>query len=142
MGKGPIKQPLHPNYPRDDTFIMEYPRDWGQNKVGVLRKFIHKHQPCFFFIQESKSINTKLINSVWNDAQVQWSFSPSMGNSGGLISLWNADFFTINNSHSERHWIAINGIIKHLHFHCNLINIYNPCSAAERALVWDSLTNY
>ena len=113
-------------------------------KRSQVRKYSHTHNPSFIFIQETKceSLNPKLIKSIWSDDDVSWFSSPSIGNSGGLLSLWKQSFFIMESCRVERSWIALSGIIPSHDFHCIIVNIYNPCSIEGRAEVWESITEF
>ena len=113
-------------------------------KRSTVRSFINHHKPHFVFIQETKveDFNPRLINSMWKDSQVKWVASPSHGSSGGIISLWSAHFFTLSSSICERNWIAISGEFPSTKFKCTLINVYNPCSIAERSDVWQNIIEF
>lgn len=58
-------------------------------KRSSLRKMITQHDPSFVFIQETKmnEINKKTVRSYWKAEEVEWIFSPSEGNSGGIMTL-------------------------------------------------------
>ena len=113
-------------------------------KKSSLRKLISSHDPKFIFIQETKieTFNSKNINSIWKDSNVEWLFSPSNGNSGGLLTLWKKDFFVMESHKIEKNWIAIVGSIPSLKFKGCLINVYNPCCREERVVIWDDLVKF
>lgn len=81
-------------------------------KRSSLRKLIGAHDPLFVFIQETKmtEINGKTIRSCWQSNEVDWVYSPSCGNSGGLLSLWCRSDFIIKTNKVRQHWIAIRGV--------------------------------
>lgn len=109
-----------------------------------LRKLITSHNPIFVFIQETKmsQINEKTIRTCWKSNEAEWIFSPSIGNSGGLLSLWKKSNFVIKSSNINQHWIAISGQFQDTKFEGTLINIYNPCDIALRANVWREIKNF
>lgn len=113
-------------------------------KRSSLRNLIKKHSPKIVFVQETKmeEIPNKLLLSIWKDPKLKWAFSPSSGSSGGLISLWQSDFFQMESCYCEQHWIGLMGSIQNFNFKCCLINIYNPCTVDARAQVWRSITNF
>ena len=113
-------------------------------KRSSIRSLINLHSPLFVFIQETKIevFSPQIIKSMWKYSHVSWAFSPSSGNSGGLLSLWNEDSFAVESSIIEKHWIAILGEIRSTHFKCSIVNVYNPCSVSDRAEVWKSLCNF
>lgn len=87
-------------------------------------------------------INTKTIKTCWKSDEIDWAQSASIGNSGGLLSIWNKAKFTINTSTIRQHWIAISGVFSHLQFEGTLINIYNPCDTSQRAAVWREIVDF
>lgn len=113
-------------------------------KKSSLRKLIISHDPKFIFIQETKmeDFTPKLINTIWKDANVDWLFTPSIGNSGGLLSMWKKYFFVIESHRIERNWIAMVGFFPSLNFKGCLINVYNPCVKESRDEVWHALAEF
>lgn len=73
---------------------------------------------------------------------IEWCFSPSIGNSGGLAIIWNSSQFVMTEKSINRHWIALRGSFPAWNFECTLINIYNPCSTAARTDVWLEISEY
>lgn len=73
---------------------------------------------------------------------MEFLFGPSQGNSGGILSIWDSSFFLLESPQIYQHWIALSGSISSLNFQCTLLNIYNPCSAKLRAVVWNEITSF
>lgn len=113
-------------------------------KRSSIRKFKTSKKPNFIFIQETKleSIDQKLTRSCWKDEEYDWIFSPSMGNSGGLLTAWDKKYFNILSMKIERYWIAIKGEIPSENFNCILINVYGPCNEVLRSETWKNITEY
>lgn len=113
-------------------------------KKNALRRLISTHDPHFVFIQETKmdDFNPRFNRSLWKVRDRELLFSPSSGNSGGLLSLWRSNYFKAESHLIEKNWIAISGQIPSLNFKGCVINIYNPCDKDERAQVWSSLSEY
>nr|CCA66140.1 hypothetical protein [Beta vulgaris subsp. vulgaris] len=113
-------------------------------KRSSLRKHITKHEPTFVFIQETKmeEMPEKIMRSIWKSDNVEWIISPSQGNSGGILSIWNTSFFAKKSSIIKRHWIAIKGSLVSHNFDCILINVYNSCLASIRAEVWTEIRDF
>lgn len=113
-------------------------------KKSSLRKLISRHDPKFIFLQETKmeSLNPKTIRSIWNSDDIDWLFIPSIGNSGGLLSMWKIDYFSLTSHKSENNWIALNGKIPSKNFQGVLVNVYNPCCRVSRSKVWTSISDY
>ena len=113
-------------------------------KRSQIKKLSSQHNPSFILLQESKTelFHPKLIKSICPDDDISWLSSPSIGSSGGLLSLWKHSFFTLDEYKIERNWIALKGIIPSMNFHCAIINIYNPCSIDGRDDVWKNIIAY
>ena len=113
-------------------------------KRRLLRKLLHTHEPWLTFIQESKLelFSPKLARSIniWGDSE--HCISPSVGNSGALISLWRSSCFQLLSSHSNRNWIALSGTLLSANFQWTLVNIYNSCDSSERATTWGEVTDF
>lgn len=94
------------------------------------------------FIQESKMemIDSKIIRTIWKDGDLDFRFSPSLGNSGGLFTIWKKSNFDLKSATIERHWIMISGTLIPSGFECSFVNIYNPCDLSARNEVWSELT--
>lgn len=113
-------------------------------KRSNLRKLVLSHKPNIIFIQETKmeSITNKTLKSIWNDDQSAHSFSPSLGSSGGILSLWEKNFFVMEHCQTSRNWIALCGKIRDIDFRCCLINIYNSCELEDRAQTWSDIREF
>ena len=113
-------------------------------KKSTLRKLLSSHEPHFVFIQETKmdAFNPRLNKFLWKVGDLELLISPSMGNSGILLSLWRSSYFTGESHRVEKNWIAISGQIPSLNFKGCVINVYNPCDREERAQVWNSVSEY
>lgn len=113
-------------------------------KRSALRKLILTHDPIFVFVQETKmeQVTEKITRSCSKSEDFNWIFSPSVGTSGGLLSMWNKIQFQMSKSVLNRHWIAIEGKFPSLNFECILVNIYNPCSVKARLDVWEEISDY
>lgn len=77
----------------------------AQVKRSATRKMILSHDPNFVFIQETKmeDISLKIIRTIWKSDDVDWLCCPSVGNSGGLLSMWNNSTFKIKSSVINQH---------------------------------------
>lgn len=111
-------------------------------KLSSLRKLITRHDPSMVFIQETKleTINPKIINHLWKDSDFEWLDCPSLGNSGGIISVWKKGFFTLTSSHVDRNLIILTWLVPSFGLNYHIINIYNPCDVNLRAQAWDKLS--
>nr|CCA65974.1 hypothetical protein [Beta vulgaris subsp. vulgaris] len=113
-------------------------------KRSAIRKLIQKHTPDFVFVQETKmeGISLEIVKTMWKSQDVEWTWYPSVGNSGGLISMWNKSAFSMKSSSVNQHWIAISGSFSRINFECILFNVYNPNTVGARASVWEEIVTF
>ncbi|KAL8540533.1 hypothetical protein ACS0TY_001969 [Phlomoides rotata] len=60
------------------------------------------------------------------EGNFNWSFKPSEGRAGGIISIWNSDKFICSSSWFMEGAIVVNGFWKSDDSHCVIINVYAP----------------
>lgn len=113
-------------------------------KKSQLRKLISRQDPKFVFIQETKieHFSPLTIKTIWNADDIDWLFTPSTGNSGGLLSMWKPEYFKLMSQKVENNWIALYGEIPSINFRGVLVNLYNPVCRISRSNVWQSLSEY
>ncbi|KAL4581161.1 hypothetical protein LXL04_017370 [Taraxacum kok-saghyz] len=96
--------------------------------------------PC---IQETKSDNLRDFdaNVLWGSNKNRWAASPSWGNSGGLISIWDPDFIEIERIESNRNTVTIIGKWKDLNQDMGVINVYAPHDDQGKQDLWNWISN-
>ncbi|XP_058759249.1 uncharacterized protein LOC131632522 [Vicia villosa] len=92
-----------------------------------------------FLIQESKVkiVDRGLINILWGQESVGWSFTGSDGKSGGLITLWKESCCEVILSFNGVGFLGTK-----LRWRGNLyyvVNIYSPCDLASKRALWKTL---
>jgi hypothetical protein len=62
----------------------------GVVKHKRIRELVREQHVDFLAIQETKlEVTTdKLCYYLWGDQDCDWAFLPSIGNSGGILSIW------------------------------------------------------
>ncbi|KAL4385916.1 hypothetical protein GQ457_09G028800 [Hibiscus cannabinus] len=98
-------------------------------KKASVRRLIKSSKARVVFIQETKlrTCEDKLIRSLCGlSSSYKFAYSPSVGSAGGLITLWDPAFFTLETSTIEQRFISITGMIHTFNLKCMLINIYAP----------------
>ncbi|XP_058752710.1 uncharacterized protein LOC131625893 [Vicia villosa] len=100
---------------------------------------INKGNADFFFIQETKlhSIFKSFTGSFWRNSNIDYSFLPSCGASGGILSLWNTNSIKVLCSFGGGGFLGVKAVWKEEVYY--LVNIYSPCSLVEKRLLWGKL---
>lgn len=64
----------------------------------------------------------------------KFAFVPSIGNSGGMITVWNSSVFTGSVVFSESFALGVNFISTQSANNWTLVNIYGPCTGPNRTI--------
>lgn len=103
-------------------------------------KLIKKGKPDMVFNQETKleSVERIAIQKLWGGTNMEFECSNSVGASGGLLIIWNKDFFKATNVIIQRSYILMHGVL-YSEFPCTVVNVYAPNEASLRRLLWEEL---
>lgn len=108
-------------------------------KKTDIRKLVATENPDILFIQETKMelINSRLCYSLWGNSDCDFVFLPSIGRSGGLLSIWSRKHFQLQISFSGEGFLGISGLLAGNI--SNFINVYSPCNISEKRLLWNNI---
>ncbi|CAL9013315.1 unnamed protein product, partial [Prunus brigantina] len=85
-------------------------------------------------------VDRKLVASVWGSRFRQWVFSPSWGNSGGIVVLWNTQTVSVVNSVVGVFSVSIQ-VEENAGMSWWLSGIYGPCKQRDRRSFWEELAD-
>ncbi|XP_057449057.1 uncharacterized protein LOC130740454 [Lotus japonicus] len=110
-------------------------------KLRAIRELVRKERIEMLLIQESKCelVDLRLCRSLWGAADYEWVFKPSANSSGGLITIWQSNKFTLLDSHVGEGFLAVRGQWDDLNGLCGIINVYAPCSAQGKRELWEAI---
>ncbi|KAL4304595.1 hypothetical protein GQ457_10G009920 [Hibiscus cannabinus] len=72
------------------------------------------------------------IRRLWSSSVLDYALSPSIGSAGGLLSMWDTDYFQVDEKIIRPRFIVLIGCIKHKNFTCGILNVYGPTVEAEK----------
>jgi exonuclease III len=114
----------------------------GFEKRKELRSLVKEKRPLILCMQETKLqlCDTRLCSAVWDGQQANFSFRPSQGASGGLLTIWDTTEVEVWSTSSFDHVLSIHGrfLLSNKKFY--LFNVYAPCDARARQLLWNNLS--
>lgn len=112
-------------------------------KKKWVRKICSENHLDFIGIQETKSDegNHKLVHSLWGDNNCKFAVKKSVGNSGGIMAVWNDTMFTRHNVIDGDGFLAIYGNWIKFGFDCLMIVVYAPNDLTKKQSLWLRLTN-
>ncbi|MCH85435.1 cytochrome P450, partial [Trifolium medium] len=124
--------------PGDD---LEESRVRGRIKKKKIKEFISSNHLDFIAIQESKLelMSDYLCHFLWGNSFCDWSFTPAIANSGGILSIWCGSRGKALCSFSGSGFVGVCldwGVSK---IRCFMVNVYSKCSLAEKKAMWSRL---
>ena len=93
-------------------------------------------------IQESKLgvVDDWMIKSIWSDVACGYSYQPSVGASGGLVTVWDTSYVNVWFTMSFRHVLVIKGTVVSTAENFTVVNVYAPCDSEAKRALWDALS--
>jgi hypothetical protein len=113
----------------------------GLVKRKRVRELVREQRVDFLAIQETKLelITDKLCYSLWGDNDCEWAFLPSIGNSGGILSIWRKSVSKLIHSFVGNGFV---GVCVDWGIHnkrCFIVNIYSKCNLLAKRAMWESI---
>lgn len=110
-------------------------------KTRKIRELVKVEGLEFLGIQETKVgvVDSFLCTQLWGSSECNWSFYPTRGRSGGLLSIWDSNTLTSIFSFFGPGFIGIcfeRGVTR---VKCFIINVYSPCDLAGKRVLWAEL---
>ncbi|OMO62830.1 reverse transcriptase [Corchorus capsularis] len=109
-----------------------------KEKRRAVRSLIARCQANLVMLQESKldSVNLRLIKSMWGRDKFQYRVAEAIGSAGGLISIWDEDFFSVELAVVDSRYIICIGTLLQNGFRCAIGIVYAPNDEDGRLNVW------
>ena len=109
--------------------------------VDVAR-LVNEKNPFMLCIQESKLsvVDDLVIKALWGDGP-NYSYQPSVGASGGLVSVWDSSCVNVWSSMNYGHVLVIKGTVIRSAEDFVIMNVYAPCDSMAKKDLWDNLTS-
>ncbi|XP_023740177.1 uncharacterized protein LOC111888270 [Lactuca sativa] len=110
-------------------------------KVRWVRSLKVLHKINFLGLQETQLTDYSRIDvhGCWGDTDMYCEGVDSDGRSGGLISIWDTNYFQKTIVLKHRHFIIIIGSWLGIPGHTILANIYAPQAGSEKQKLWEDL---
>jgi exonuclease III len=114
----------------------------GFEKRIEVRLLVGEKLPCIVCLQETKlsTFDSSLVAALWGSPNVNFSFRPSEGASGGLLTMWDSKEVEVWSSVSRQHFLLIHGkfFLSDVEFY--LFNVYALCGPREKEALLASLS--
>ncbi|XP_076891625.1 uncharacterized protein LOC143543106 [Bidens hawaiensis] len=92
----------------------------------------------FIAIQETKLGNSAFFNAnrFWGRSLFDYDMVDAVGQSGGILSVWDPSFFVKTGVLKNHRFLVINEVIKSTNASLTIINVYAPNDVVERKRLW------
>ncbi|XP_058722527.1 uncharacterized protein LOC131594419 [Vicia villosa] len=75
--------------------------------------------------------------SLWRSSKIGYSYSNSIGMSGGVITLWKEGSIEVEFSFKGEGYLGIKVLSKEFFYY--MVNVYSPCCLRKKKLLWEKL---
>jgi endonuclease/exonuclease/phosphatase family metal-dependent hydrolase len=115
----------------------------GLVKRKEVRKLVGEKNPSIVCLQETKlpTCDDFLCSSLWGNSSDAFSFRPSVGASGGLLTLWDTIEVEVWSSESRDHVLWCHGRFLSSGEELHVANVYGLCDAGVKQGLWDYLSS-
>ncbi|GJV96565.1 RNA-directed DNA polymerase, eukaryota [Tanacetum coccineum] len=122
-------------YNMEGCLAQKAKKDWVQ-------ELCDKHNVSFLSLQETKMENIDQFNIKlsWGNYGFDSSISPSVGNSGGILCVWDPRLFHKTNVTISDYLIIIQGVWIPSGKKTAIISIYAPQDIRDKKLLWEYLS--
>ncbi|GMJ09856.1 hypothetical protein HRI_004654800 [Hibiscus trionum] len=113
-------------------------------KASAVRRLFLQKKPKILFLQETKMqvFSISLFRRLGVKHDLDKIFSPSEGSAGGLMCVWDKDFFSVSDKVVARRFIALFGQIKGSQVPYGFLNIYGSSVESEKASFFTELKSF
>ncbi|XP_022004046.1 uncharacterized protein LOC110901533 [Helianthus annuus] len=113
----------------------------GSNKSSWVKKMISEHGVSFLSLQESKSSSVSRydIAKLWGNNDFGLDFVESVGQSGGLICVWDEKLFRQTGGSRNMNYLYIRGSLVGCSSPVNVLNVYAPQGVSAKKILWEEL---
>ncbi|CAJ2645440.1 uncharacterized protein LOC123896129 [Trifolium pratense] len=109
------------------------------NNLYLLPSVKGELKPFILCIQETKlqNLDDFLCKTLWGSSPHGFSYRPSIGASGGLLTLWESSEVEVWSTESREHVLWCHGRFLRTRDEFHVANVYAPCDDGAKQGLWD-----
>nr|GEY91503.1 retrotransposon protein, putative, Ty1-copia subclass [Tanacetum cinerariifolium] len=113
----------------------------GQAKKEWVKELCNKNKVNFLSLQETKMevMETLCVRKCWGNMAFEYDHSDAVGNSGGILCVWDPLCFRKVNATKSDSFVMIRGVWKVTGVKLMIVSVYVPHETKEKHLLWDYL---
>ena len=106
-----------------------------------VKELSRKYSINFPSLQETKMelVDESVVRSLWGNLSFDYACSPAVGNSGGVLCVWDCSVFGKSHVTIFDYFVIIEGIWKFTGDRMLMVGVYAPQEISEKWLLWDYL---
>ncbi|MCH87513.1 cytochrome P450, partial [Trifolium medium] len=114
----------------------------GLEKRKEVRKLVGDLHPFILCLPETKlhTWDVFLCSPLWGNSPHAFSYRPSVGASGGLLTLWDSSEVKVWSTESREHVLWCHGRLITSGEELFVANVYAPCDDGAKQGLWDLLS--
>ncbi|XP_045822163.1 exodeoxyribonuclease-like [Trifolium pratense] len=114
----------------------------GLEKRKAVGNLVGELKPFILCLQETKLQNydVLLCSNLWGSSFHGFSFRPSVGASGGILTLWDSSEVEMWWTESREHVLWCHGRFTKSGKEFFVANIYAPCDDLAKQRLWESIS--
>ncbi|KAJ9535113.1 LOW QUALITY PROTEIN: hypothetical protein OSB04_un001809 [Centaurea solstitialis] len=110
-------------------------------KRNWIKEATLSHKLSFLCLQETKmAINSVgLVHSVWGKSNLEYVALDSIGNSSGILTVWDGDLFQLQNSNKMEGYVKVFGLWRGNNSKLGVINVYAPQGVTRKKALSENI---
>ncbi|KAL4557832.1 hypothetical protein LXL04_036026 [Taraxacum kok-saghyz] len=116
---------------------------WTRQKAKLIwvKELCSKHKVNFLALQETKmeSVDDFFVRRLWGNSNFKFSFSDSVGASGGILCVWDSGVFVKRRAALSDYFVLLEGTWVPTQSDILIVTVYAPHDVREKRMLWDYL---
>jgi endonuclease/exonuclease/phosphatase family metal-dependent hydrolase len=113
----------------------------GRVKRRKIRELVQMEGLDFLAIQETEmeAISDIFVHRLWGSSNCGWAYLPAMGNSGGILSIWNKVKASLVFTFIGDRFVGVCLDIVNESRRCIVVNVYAKCNIRAKRQLWSDI---
>ncbi|GJS71415.1 RNA-directed DNA polymerase, eukaryota, reverse transcriptase zinc-binding domain protein [Tanacetum coccineum] len=131
-----VKVGITMGYNMDGCLAQKAKKDW-------VKELCNKNKVSFVGLQETKmeSIDLLSVRLCWGNVNFDYVHSDFIGNSGGILCIWDPNSFRKDNVTVSDYFVIVRGVWIKSGIDILIIVVYTPHDVKDKRLLWDYLSH-
>ncbi|GJZ90395.1 RNA-directed DNA polymerase, eukaryota, partial [Tanacetum coccineum] len=114
-----------------------------KDKKDWVKELCNKNKVSFVGLQETKmeSIDLLSVRLCWGNVNFDYVHSDSIGNSGGILCIWDPNSFRKDSVTVSDYFVIVRGVWIKSGMDILIVVVYAPHDVRDKRLVWDYLSH-